>query len=209
VRGLLLLLLFSIVSLLVAKEREENIVSDLDRVDVKKTLRWGDEGEVDGVGRDPNGPTSHDGRLEIGLDFGNILIPALSFDGAEVTKEHASEDGVPHCLVDEDLRSDSDGLGSGELGIEESIEEVTRRSVEEETEGTQTNGAHGVVRGAIVVDELLSEDITGGEADEGSAHLGKERLSLEDGVVSGPKSHCWMLLNITRSEWMRCNLHWI
>ena len=70
---------------------------------------------------------------------------------------------------------------------------MTRRSVAKETEGTQTDGAHGVVRSIVVVDELLGEDITGGEADERSAHLGKERLSLEDGVVSGPKSHCWML----------------
>ena len=190
---LLLLLFFFAISLLIAKEREENVVSDLDRVNVKETLRRGDEGKVDGVGRDPNGPTSHDGRLEIGLELGNVLIPALSFDGIEVTKEHASENGVPHCLVDEDLSSDSDGLGSGELGIEESVEEVTRRSVAKETEGTQTDGAHGVVRSTVVVDELLGEDITGGEADERSAHLGKERLSLEDGVVSGPKSQCWML----------------
>ena len=149
------------------------------------------------MGRDPNGPTSHNGSLEIGLDLGNILIPALSFDGVEVAKEHASKNWVPHGLIDEDLGSDSDRLGSGELGIEESIEEVTRRTVEEETEGTQADGAHGVVGGTVVVDELLCEDITDGETDQRGAHLGKERLSLEDGVVSGPKSHFCMLY------WMR------
>ena len=145
------------------------------------------------MGRDPNGPTSHNGCLEIGLDLGNILIPALSFDGVEVAEEHTSEDRVPHGLIDEDLGSDSDRLGSGELGIEESIEEVTCRTVEEETEGTQADGSHGVVGGTVIVDELLREDITDGETDQRGAHLGKERLSLEDGVVSGPKSHFYVL----------------
>ena len=59
----------------------------MDRVDVEETLRRGDEGEVDGVGRDPNSPRSHDGRLEIGLELGNILIPALPLNGVEVSKE--------------------------------------------------------------------------------------------------------------------------
>jgi hypothetical protein len=59
----LLLLGFFLLDLLVTKEGQEYIVSNLDGVDVKKTLRWGDEGEVNSMCRDPNSPTSHNSSL--------------------------------------------------------------------------------------------------------------------------------------------------
>lgn len=127
-----LLLLLTVVNLFVSKEGKENIVPNLDGVDVKQTLRWGYEGKVDSVGGDPNGPASHDGRLQISLDLVDVVIPALALYEVEVTEEHASKDGVPNRLIDKDLGSDRDGLGTRQLRIEEAVEEMSRRTVAEE-----------------------------------------------------------------------------
>ena len=141
------------------------------------------------MGRDPDGPASHNSRLKVGLDLGDVLVPALTLNKIQVSEEHTAKDGVPHGLIDKDLGGNGNGLGSWQLGIQESVEEMSGGTVKEEAEGTQTNGTHGIIGCAVVVDELLGEDITYRETDEGCAHLGKERLSLEDGVVSCPESH--------------------
>ena len=63
----LLLLLFSIISLLISKEGKENIVSNLNSINVKKTLRRRNKRKVDSMRRNPNRPTSHNRSLEIRL----------------------------------------------------------------------------------------------------------------------------------------------
>jgi hypothetical protein len=68
-RDLLLLLLF--VVLLVTKEGKEHVVSDLNSINVKKTLRRRDESKVDSVGGDPYGPRSHNSGFQI---LGELLL---------------------------------------------------------------------------------------------------------------------------------------
>ena len=60
-----LLLLLLVVSLLVTKERKEDIVTDLNSIDVKKALRGWNKGKIDGMCRDPNSPRTHDGCFQI------------------------------------------------------------------------------------------------------------------------------------------------
>ena len=115
------------------------------------------------MSRHPNRPTSHDCRLQIGLDLILIILKRLPLDKIQVTKEHEAEDGIPNSLINENFGSDSLGLCSREFRIEESVEVMPGSTVDEETEGSETDGTHGIVGLAILVDKVLGEDITDGK----------------------------------------------
>lgn len=82
-------------------------------------------------------------------------------------------------MINQHFGSDSGGLGSGKLGIEEAVEIMSGSSMDEKSERTKTDGAHWIVGFAIVVDKILREDVTNGETSEGGERLGEEGLSLE------------------------------
>ena len=128
------------------------------------------------MSRHPHRPGSHDGRLEIGLDLIGVIRKGFSFHQVEVTKEHATKDGVPDGLINKDLGSDRLGGGTGQLGVEESVKVVSRGTVQEETKGTETNGSHEIVGLVAGFNELLRQDVSGRESGEGSESLGKEGL---------------------------------
>ena len=145
------------------------------------------------MGRNPDSPTAHNGSLQVGLQLLNVLVKGLALEGTEVAEEHAAENGVPNRLVDQNLGRNCHGLSARHLRIEHTVEVVASGSVAEEAEGAEADGAHGIVRCTVIVDEVLCQNISGGESDEGRHHLGEERLGLEESIVSGPKSHLELL----------------
>jgi len=82
-------------------------------------------------------------------------------------------------LINQHFGRDGGRLGSGKLGVEETIEIMTGSSMDEKSERTKTDGTHWIVGLAIVVDKILREDVTDGKASEGGECLGEERLSLK------------------------------
>mmetsp|Transcript_127 Transcript_127/g.295 ORF Transcript_127/g.295 Transcript_127/m.295 type:complete len:152 (-) Transcript_127:123-578(-) len=140
------------------------------------------------MSRHPNSPTSHHGRLQISLNLILIILERLPLGNIEVSKEHETKNGIPHGLVDENLSGDGGGFGSGEFGVKKSVEVVTGSSVNQEAEGSKTEGTHRIVGLAIIIDKILSEDVTYGEPGERSECLGEEGLRLKHCVISGPES---------------------
>jgi len=175
------------VNRLVSKEGKENIVTNLDSVDVQQSLRWRNESKVDGVGRNPDGPGSHDGGLEISFELLGVIREGFALGKVEVSKEGASKDGVPNGLIDENLGGDSHRGGSRQLGIQESVKVVTGGSVEEKSEGSQTDGTHNVVWLVTFFDETLSQNISDGESGEGGKTFRQKRLCVQQFVVSCPE----------------------
>ncbi len=137
---------------------------------------------------DPNSPAAHNGSFQISLQLIRVILERLPLDSVQVTEKHEAEDGVPHRLIDQNFAGDCYWLRAGEFGVEESIEIMPSSSVDEESERPQTNRTHNVVGLAVVVDELLGEDITDGETRERGECFGEERLRLKHGVVFGPDS---------------------
>jgi len=177
--------------LLVSEEGKEDVVTNLDGVDVQQSLGGRNKGKVNRVGGDPDGPGSHDGGLEIGVELLGVVGPGLALGKVQESKEAATKDGVPDGLVDEDLAGNSDGLGSGQLGIQKSVKVVAGASVEEESEGSQSDGSHNVVGLVAGFNEFLSQHVSGGESGEGGQTLGQERLGVQQFVVSCPDGcHC-------------------
>lgn len=172
---------------LVSKEGKEDVVSNLNRVDVQQTLRGGNKGKVDCVGRNPNSPTSHDRSLEVCLELGHVIIPRLALDKVQVSKEHTTKNGVPNGLVDKDLGGNRHGCRSGELGVKESVKEVSRATVNEESKGAHSKGPHRVV-GTFLFDKDLRQNVTCSESGERSETLSQEGLRIQQLVVSSPKS---------------------
>lgn len=136
----------------------------------------------------PHSPGSHDGSLEIGLELLGVVVPRLSFNQVQVSKEHASKDGVPDGLINKDLGGNCDGLGSGELAIQKAVKVVSGTSVDKESERSQTDGTHNVIWLATILDKVLRQDISGGESCQRSQALGQKRLCLQQLVVASPKS---------------------
>jgi hypothetical protein len=194
VRYLLFLLLF-LFRRLVTKERQKDIVTNLDCVNVEKTLAWRNKGKIDGMGRNPDRPTSHDSRLEVGLELVFVLFKGLALHQTEVTKEHETKDGVPDGLINGDLGGNRQGSGSRKLPVEETVKVVTGRSVNQESETSQSDGTHDIVRLVCILDKVLCETITGGETDQGCQGLGEERLRRQKLIVSSPESTHFGLLN--------------
>ena len=175
---------------LISKEREEDIVSDLDSIDVKQTLGWRNKGEVDGVRWHPHRPRSHDCRLEVALELLGVIIPRLSFRKVQVSKEHATKDGIPDGLIDKHLGGDSHGLGSRKLAIQESVEKVAGATVDKESERSHAGGTHNIKR-VILFDKSLRQNISDGKSCQRGQAFGQKRLRLKQFVVTGPKSrHC-------------------
>jgi len=172
--------------LLVSEERKENIVTDLDSVNVQQSLGRRNKSKIDGVCRDPDGPGSHDGGLEVGVEFLGVIAPGFALHHVEVSKEAATKDGVPNGLIDKDFRGDGDRFGSRHFGIQHSVKVVTGASVEEESEGSETDGAHNIVWFVAGFDEFLRQDISHGESGEGGQTLGQEWLGVQQFIVSCP-----------------------
>jgi hypothetical protein len=192
---LLLFLLLFLVRWLVAKERQKDIVTNLDGVDVQQTLVGWDKSEIDGMRRNPDSPTSHDGRLEVGLELVGVLLKGLALHQTEVTKEHASKDGVPDGLINSNLGGNCQWSSSWKLSIEETVKVVTGGSVQQESETSQSDGTHDIIRLVRVLDKVLCENISGGETDQGCQRLGEERLRSQKLIVSCPESTHFDLLN--------------
>lgn len=187
VQYLLFLLLFLVVRF-VAEERQKDIVTNLDCVNVQQTLVGWNKGKIDGMGWYPDRPTSHDSRLEVGLELIGVLFPGLALHQTEVTKEHASKDGVPDGLINGNLGGNRQWSGSWKLAIEETVKVVTGRSVQQKAETSQSDSTHDIIRLVLVLDKVLCENITGGETDQGCQGLGEERLRSQKLVVTSPES---------------------
>jgi hypothetical protein len=157
-------------------------------------MGW-NKGKIDSVRRNPDSPTSHDGRLEVGLELVGVLLKGLALHQTKVTKEHASKDGVPDGLINGNLRSNRQRSGSWKLSVEETVKVVTGGSVQQESETSQSDGTHDIVRLVRVLNKVLCENITGGETDQGCQGLGEERLRSQKLIVCSPESTHFELLN--------------
>jgi hypothetical protein len=144
---------------------------------------------------DPDSPGPHDSRLEVGLELVGVLFKGLALHQTEVTKEHASEDGVPDGLINSNLGSNRQRSGAWKLSIEETVKVVTGGSVAQEPKTSQSYGTHDIVRLVRVLHKFLCEDITGGETDQGCQGLGEERLRSQKLIVGSPESTHFELLN--------------
>lgn len=71
---------------------------------------------------------------EVVLDLVTDGVQGISIDKAEVSEEHAHEDGAPEELINSDLGEDGNGISSRNLLIEPVVEVVSRWSVVDETE---------------------------------------------------------------------------
>ena len=69
-------------------------------------------------------------------------ISPPTFSKVQVTKEHASKNGVPEKLVDGYLRCDGDRFGPRHLAIKESIKVVTSGSMKEKAKRSQADCTH-------------------------------------------------------------------
>jgi len=172
---------------LVSKEGKEDIVTNLDSVDVQQSLRRRNESKVDGVGRNPDGPGSHDGGLKISFELLGVVREGFALGKVEVSKEGASKDGVPNGLVNENLAGDGHGGGSWQFGVQESVKVVTSGSVEKKSERSQTDGTHDIVWLVTFFDETLCQNISDGESGEGGKTFRQKRLCVQQFVVSCPE----------------------
>jgi len=146
------------------------------------------------VRRNPNRPTSHDSRGQIRLELLGVVGETLTLTEIQITKEHATEDGVPEGLVNEHLGRDGLGRCTREFRVEESVKVMTCGSMNEETEGSKANCSHHIVRLVIVIDEFLGEDVSHTESEQRRAGLGEQRLRLENLIVFTPdRAHCVLL----------------
>eukprot|EP00324_Dicrateria_rotunda_P000920 CAMPEP_0206163642 /NCGR_PEP_ID=MMETSP1474-20131121/11536_1 /ASSEMBLY_ACC=CAM_ASM_001110 /TAXON_ID=97495 /ORGANISM="Imantonia sp., Strain RCC918" /LENGTH=315 /DNA_ID=CAMNT_0053566191 /DNA_START=301 /DNA_END=1245 /DNA_ORIENTATION=- len=177
----------------VADQREEAVVADLDRVDVEHTLGGGDEAEVDRVREGPDLPRAEDLGEQLVLHLVDDVREALGLEHRHVAEEHHAKDRVPHHLVDEDLGEDRLGVGARDLAVEEAVEVVRGRAVDQEAEGGQAEEAEPV-EGVGLLNKFLRQDVTNAEADQGGERLRKQGLLVQEGLVALPQAGEWVLV---------------
>ena len=154
--------------------------SDIERI----VLR----GHLHRMGWYPHSPTTHNSGLEIRSELVSVLLEGLAFHGAEVPKEHATENRVPNGLIDSNFGGNRHGSRSRKLGIQKSIKVVTRSSVDQETKRSQTDSSHDIVGLVTALNKGLSEHVTNSETRQRREGLGEQGLGIQHGIVTSPKS---------------------
>mmetsp|Transcript_16125 Transcript_16125/g.33382 ORF Transcript_16125/g.33382 Transcript_16125/m.33382 type:complete len:259 (+) Transcript_16125:317-1093(+) len=163
---------------------QEHVESNLDGVDEDETMLGGDELEVDGMDQDPDLPRSLAGGEEIVLDLVSDGTHGVSVDQSQVGEEDSHKDGAPNGLVNGDLGGNNLSSGSGDLLIQPVVEEMSRRTVPDETkegerrESLPVNGSSN--------NEELCQQISKGPSDERSHGLGDDRLLVQSIIVGSP-----------------------
>lgn len=122
---------------------------------------------------------------QVSLDLLRVFFEALSFANVQVPKEHQTENGIPHGLIDQNLRRDGLWLRPRKLRIKEPIKVMARRPVDEETERAKTKRPHRVVGLAVIVHEFLGQYVSDRKTCQRSQRLREERLGLELLVAIG------------------------
>jgi len=170
-----------------SNEGEEHVESNLDSVEEEQSVLVGDELEVDKVNERPDLPRSLAGSEEIVLDLGSNGTETVSGNESKVGEEDSHEKWAPKNLVKGNLLCDRCSVLSGDLAVEPVVEVVSRRSVVEKTECGKGEESGHVER--IGGDEDLSQQITEGPSDKGSAGLGGQGALVQSSVVGGPSGN--------------------
>ena len=122
---------------------------------------------------------------QVSLDLLRVILEALSFANVQVSKEHQTENRIPHGLIDQNLGCDGLRLRPRKLRIKEPIEVMARRPVHEKPEGAKTKRAHRIVGFAVIVDEFLGQYVADRKTCQRSQRLREKRLGLELLVAVG------------------------
>lgn len=172
---------------LIRDEAENDVVTDLQRVDVQETLRRGDERKVDSMRQRPELPARSDAGPRVVLDLCLDLLSAPSFRNSEVREEDDREDWRPQYLVDGDLGRDLYDTCTRNQTVQEPIEVMSRRPMKEESE----RGHPCQTCGIQVLDlahVLLRQKVAREESDEGRQGLCEDRLVGQVTIVPIPQT---------------------
>lgn len=102
-------------------------------------------------------PAGLDTNPCIVLNFVLNVVNGLTLRGTEISEESHSEDRSPQYLIDGDLSSDLDRRGSDKQTVEETIEVMSSRAMNQEAEGSHACQTSEVDFGTLLPEELLGK----------------------------------------------------
>jgi len=126
---------------LCSNQRKEHVERNLDGIEEEKTVLGGDVLETNGVYYGPDLPGPLYGRKEVGLDLVSNHGEAVTVDESEVGEKDRHENRAPKDLVECNLGGNLDGVRSWDEVVEPVVEEVSARSVVEESKGGERSEA--------------------------------------------------------------------
>jgi len=173
--------------LFASNQRKEHVEGDLDTVDEDKSVLGGDELEVDRMDNGPDLPRSLACRKQVVLDLVTNGSERVSVHQTEVGEEDGHEDGAPDDLIKGNLHGNGLSVTSGDFRVQPVVEVVSRRSVVQETKGGKGDESLDIEGSAS--DEDLSQKVTKGPSDQGSAGLGSQRIFVQGIVVGSPSGN--------------------
>ena len=113
----------------------------------------GDKLEVDRMNNGPNLPRALAGREKIILDLVHNHRDRISIDQAQIGEEYRHEDGAPDNLIKGHFHGNLLGFRTFDLLVQPVVEEMSGRSMIQETKGRKSNEALHV-KGATTNENL-------------------------------------------------------